>query len=90
MGAGFADELDLVREVGAEEGVLAGAGRSDAGAGDVAGPGEGGVEAGRGEARLGVAILQVVTLHRIADRHGREHGKRQAGVGVPPPGQMPP
>ena len=63
-----ADELDLVREIGSEQRVLAGAGRRDPLAGDGPRGGEDGVQARGGEGRVRVAVLQVVALDRVADR----------------------
>ena len=90
VGSLFADELDVVGEVGAEEGVLAGAGGGDAGVGDVAGPLEGGVEARGGEGGVGVAVLagsgagpgsrsrprQATSSRRRAAEPGRTAGAR--------------
>src|SRR6478752_3899339 len=61
-----AEVSDVVGEVGAEEGVLAGAGGGYAGAGDVARPGEGGVQARGGEGGVLVAGLQVMALDGVA------------------------
>ena len=81
-----ADELDVVGEVGAEEGVLAGAGGGDAGVGDVAGPLEGGVEARGGEGGVRVAVLEVVALDRVADRdRGQDEQRPAQRPRVPPP-----
>src|SRR6476661_9220945 len=71
---------DAVGEVGAEEGVLAGAGGGDASAGDRAGPFEGGVEARGGERGIGVTALEVVALDRVTGCHD-EQGEDKAEQG---------
>ena len=84
VGRACADELDVVGEVGAEQGVLAGAGGGDAGVGDRAGPLEGGVQARGGEGGVRVAVLQVVALDRVADRDPTRRAKAAAAASIPP------
>ena len=48
----------------------------DAGPGDAAGPGEGGVEPRRGEARIPVSVPQIVSLDRVADEDREQHRRR--------------
>src|SRR5437764_8625202 len=62
LGPVQACELDVVRQLRAPERVLARGGGCDSLPAQVAGPGKGGVEPGRGEGRVRVAVVEIATL----------------------------
>ena len=84
-----ADELDFVREVGAEQRVLASGGGRDPLAGDAAFRGEDGVEAGGGEGRVPVSALEIVPLDRVSQHDPDNDQTSQKAAGDLPPRQVP-